>query len=321
MSSALGDYFNKLRTNKYSIPLGIAIAALLSMLLMIYTWYICFSYMAIALVMYGIPNYFGLKNKKKLAVVGLVLLMFLGLGWALMMHNSIMNFEKESLSSDNYLSDGTVDPVRASAGDLYTFSVVLDSSAPNHNVTLDITNSWTDTDKLTYQMESVDNITFTKTVQLNETGIFEYKYSVWTGSDIESASKGYGPITASSDRVLTSALSSGMLLSFLQIGVLFYMLIFLTWWMDRSKDKVQAQLELAKKKRGTKTGEDGKTEEKFVCSECGADVPIDADKCPQCGEKFDDGKEMKCPKCGAAIFETDKKCWNCGRELEDQGKK
>jgi ribosomal protein L40E len=28
-------------------------------------------------------------------------------------------------------------------------------------------------------------------------------------------------------------------------------------------------------------------EEGFVCSECGADVPADAKKCPKCGEKFD----------------------------------
>jgi rubrerythrin len=29
------------------------------------------------------------------------------------------------------------------------------------------------------------------------------------------------------------------------------------------------------------------TDEGFVCSECGADVPAEAKVCPKCGEKFD----------------------------------
>jgi ribosomal protein L40E len=31
----------------------------------------------------------------------------------------------------------------------------------------------------------------------------------------------------------------------------------------------------------------GTSGEGFVCSECGADVPAEAKRCPKCGERFD----------------------------------
>jgi len=72
----------------------------------------------------------------------------------------------------------------------------------------------------------------------------------------------------------------------------------------------------------------GGTEEKFICSECGAEVLSSASKCPQCGEKFDESKdepvtpvkkkdEFVCTECGATVDEKAKTCWNCGKEFED----
>ncbi|KQM12607.1 hypothetical protein AOA80_01445 [Methanomassiliicoccales archaeon RumEn M1] len=63
--------------------------------------------------------------------------------------------------------------------------------------------------------------------------------------------------------------------------------------------------------------------EKFVCSECGADVPANAKACPQCGESFDDepqtsGKDkFECSECGATVDEGARTCWNCGKEFEE----
>jgi ribosomal protein L40E len=79
--------------------------------------------------------------------------------------------------------------------------------------------------------------------------------------------------------------------------------------MDRSKNKI---FEMEQKRAQTK--ERMVRDEKFVCSECGAEVPADADKCPGCGEKFDD-EDLKCPQCSAKLLKTDTKCWNCGRKL------
>lgn len=324
MSSGIGDYFKKLRTQKYSIPLGIALTALLSLLLMLYTWYICFSFMAIALVMYGIPTYFGLKDKKKLAVVGLVLLIFLGLAWGFMMANSITNFKGETVSSGSILTDGTVTPSKALEGETYTFSVIVANTAAYNNVTVEVANSWTTDPAQTFDMQWASNTTngmvFTKQVAFDKTGIYQYTFKLWDGLETKTTGSGYGPINANNDEILTSALTSGTILAFLQVGVLFFMLIFLTWWMDRSKVKMQAKLESVKMKKESVISKDGTTEEKFVCSECGSDVPLDAKKCPQCGESFEEGEEKKCPKCGSVIFETDKKCWNCSTDLGQEKK-
>jgi DNA-directed RNA polymerase subunit RPC12/RpoP len=57
-------------------------------------------------------------------------------------------------------------------------------------------------------------------------------------------------------------------------------------------------------------------------------VPASADRCPQCGERFDDSKdepkrpkekkdEFVCTECGAAVDEKAKTCWNCGKEFEN----
>jgi ribosomal protein L40E len=324
MSSGIGDYFNKLRTQKYSIPLGITLTAVLSLLLMLYTWYICFSFMAIALIMYGIPTYFGLKDKKKLAVVGLVILLFLGVAWGFMMSSSITNFKGETVSSGNLMTNGTVTPSKALEGETYTFTVTVANTALYNNVTVEVANSWTTDPAQTFDMQLTDNtasgMVFTKQVAFDKTGIYQYTFKLWDGVETKATGSGYGPVNANNDQILTSALTSGTILSFLQVGVLFFMLIFLTWWMDRSKVKMQEKLEKVKMKKEAVISKDGKTEEKFVCSECGSDVPLDAKKCPQCGEGFEEGEEKKCPKCGSVIFETDKKCWNCGVELV-QGKK
>jgi ribosomal protein L40E len=126
-----------------------------------------------------------------------------------------------------------------------------------------------------------------------------------------------------------------MLIVFYLVGVLFYMLIVLTWWMDSSKKKFdQKQAERLKNAPPpvTGTGASKERKEKFVCSECGAEVPIDASKCPQCGEKFeDDGttqkaiappsstkpEEFVCSECGKTVKASDTKCWNCGKEFDE----
>ena len=125
---------------------------------------------------------------------------------------------------------------------------------------------------------------------------------------------GLGPIAMSMDAVLYSYLYYGIIfIGLFQIGLLFYLLLVLTWWMDRSKAKM-AEFDKARKQE--KKGDDGqKVVDKFICSECGADVPMDAKECPRCGEKFEEAVERECPFCKAKVLESDVKCWNCGKAL------
>ncbi|MCE5296815.1 MAG: zinc ribbon domain-containing protein [Euryarchaeota archaeon] len=337
-NGGFGDVMTKLRGSKYGLVVGLSLTAIVSVLLWIFTWYICFSAMAVAVIMYGIPYYFGIKDRKKLAVFGLALLIVLGLGWGFNMANSINSAESETVDLDGYLTGGTVNTTDMLGDRPYTFQVVVLESSPFKNVTLWLDNSWDSDGAVQYNMTHVGNTTdpangmiFNAEVVLDEEGIYAYEYEIWDGEEMQTSGEGYGPINASSSEITSQAILSGIYYSFFEIGLLFYMLLFLTWWMDRSKKRMQKTMEDAKKRKEEADRKEGATDEKFVCSECGSEVPANADKCPQCGERFDDDKkalpepetkaeEKKCPKCNAVIFDTDKKCWNCGRELEPADK-
>jgi ribosomal protein L40E len=333
-NGGVGDVMTKLRGSKYGLVVGLSLTAIVSVLLWIFTWYICFSAMAVAVIMFGIPYYFGIKDRKKLAVFGLALLIVLGLSWGFNMANSINSVESDTVGLDGYLTGGTVNTTDMLGDQPYTFQVVVLDSSPYKNVTLWLDNSW-DSDgatqyPMTYIGNSSEGMIFETQQSLDGEGIYAYEYEIWDGEDMQTTGEGYGPINAPSSEILSQAIYSGIYYSFFEIGLLFYMLLFLTWWMERSKKRMQTTMEEAKKRKAEADRKEGVTDEKFVCSECGSEVPANADKCPQCGERFDDDKalpepaakseEKKCPKCNAVIFDTDKKCWNCGRELEPADK-
>ena len=66
----------------------------------------------------------------------------------------------------------------------------------------------------------------------------------------------------------------------------------------------------------------------FKCNTCGALVPEESERCPQCGASFaeppkiedeEEPKEFfKCDKCGAIVDSSQKKCPGCGESFEDE---
>ncbi len=66
---------------------------------------------------------------------------------------------------------------------------------------------------------------------------------------------------------------------------------------------------------------------RYICSECGSEIPYVSDFCYQCGSlknkafKIDEGGEMEggevpCPNCGKPIEEGAKFCRHCGIETD-----
>lgn len=66
---------------------------------------------------------------------------------------------------------------------------------------------------------------------------------------------------------------------------------------------------------------------RYICSECGNEIPYDSDFCYTCGNlkskafKIDDGgniqgEEVPCPNCGKPILEEAKFCKHCGIETD-----
>lgn len=319
------DQFNEkmkgIRQSKMAVPIGLVLAILVTVFLTVisYLWIsqiLCLLPMLVALLAYGIPTYFGLKDRRKLSVFGLGLFLIVGISLGAALYTTIDNYEGEAISSDdNTLILGTVSPEHGVPGDTYDFSVTLTSGSNNSSVRLILVNNWGGVDEnrnLSMSYQSTTTVGAVYHIQLNdlEEGIYYFQYMWDDGTTDHMTAQSFGPINAEMGTVLSNSLLSGIMVAFLNMAVLFYILVLLTWWMDRSKKKIFEM----EQKRG-KLKEKKAVDEKFVCSDCGADVPMEADKCPSCGAKFDDGAELKCPQCAAKILKTDTKCWNCGKQL------
>jgi len=94
------ESFNNFRKQKYAVPIGLALTVLLTLALTLYAISLCFVPMLIALVAYGIPYYLGLKSRKKLAVFGTVLILFLGIVFGLNIFYYIQGFSGQVVHSE-----------------------------------------------------------------------------------------------------------------------------------------------------------------------------------------------------------------------------
>lgn len=320
------DQFNEkmkgVRRSKNAVLLGLILTILVTVPLTVitYLWVsqiLCFLPILVALLAYGIPTYFGFKNRRNLGIFGLGLFMVIGLSLGGALYTTIDNYEPQAVSSeDDSLINGTVSPSHGLPGDAFHFTVTLTSPNNNTDVRLLLVNNWgsaADDRNLSMSTSSgPDDAVWVYELTLSdmEEGIYYYTFFMENGTASVFTSRSFGPVNADMGVVLGNSLFSGIMVAFLNMAVLFYILILLTWWMDRSKKKI---FEMEQKR--AKVKEKKALDEKFVCSDCGAEVPADADKCPSCGAKFDGEEELKCPQCGAKILKSDEKCWNCGKRL------
>jgi|GEM_PF-537517 len=327
------------RKSKIAVPFALVLTALISFALLVFGGAaICFVPLLISIMAYGIPWYFGLKDRKKLAVFGLVLLLFLGISTGVTYYFILKDQQPVELSSsNNVLTQGQVEPFRGDVGATYHFSVVLNNQTANANSTPDVyvvvfnywqgyaTTRFNMTEDHSAGLPSPQRLFVVNTSSLAKGGYqmaFYYKNQI---NDITVTSFAWGPFLVTDQEILIHELEYRIFWVFIQIGLVFYMLLLLTWWMDSSRKRVD---QMQKKKLEQEKGAPAQGPiEKFVCSECGADVPLDAKECPQCGDKFEDGVatptqgdkpgEFVCSDCGKPVKETDEKCGNCGKKFDN----
>jgi len=110
-----------------------------------------------------------------------------------------------------------------------------------------------------------------------------------------------GPIFKDSFALAAPVVVSALQIDFFYVFGPYAIILGMIWWTRRARrmrekqiekwQSEQAKLDKGKPKQVSKVpsldAAMGKTEEGFVCSECGADVPADATVCPKCGEKFE----------------------------------
>ncbi len=336
-AGGLGKWFGEFKKRKIAIPIGLTIAFAISILILVFLLDSCLSVVLIAVIAYAIPYYFGFKNRKKLALFGVALFAVLGFILAATYFNAYVSYPGDHISSeDNVLVNGTVTPYKADASTEFKFSVLVTGANSSSQVWVNVTSVglgeryYFNQTMVPYESTPVPG---GQVFVLNKTmpaRVYQYHFTSYDGASWHRTSIwGVGPISLSDDALYGELLYQSMIRVWLQIATLFFMIILLTWWMESSKKRTedlrkQVQEEKLKKGAGRpeKEGEakaDGKkkTVEKFVCSECGAEVPVDAKKCPACGEPFEEEGELVCTSCGAKVKASDKKCWNCGKEFEN----
>jgi ribosomal protein L40E len=330
--SALDDLkgrFLKFRTNKYAIYVGLALTFIVCSLLLLYSSYlICFGLLLVALAGYYIPVLFGMKSKKKLAVWGIVLILLLAVPYSLTTIDQQKNAESTKIgTADGSMSNGTVTPFYGNASTVHVFSVEVTNSTYS-NVRVIVYDVQTSAVIVNETMDSEDGTLYTySTTLVNKTS-----YGYWFAADapgdyVTTSGSNYGPLHVDDTALFIYWYPLILLVLFIEVGVLYFLLLFMGFWIDRTRAR-QADAQKRQGPNVTLPPAKGGKEEKFICSECGAEVPASADRCPQCGERFDDSKdepkrpkekkdEFVCTECGAAVDEKAKTCWNCGKEFEN----
>lgn len=335
--SALDDLkgrFLKFRTNKYAIYVGLALTFVVCALLLIYSSYLlCFGLLLVAVAGYYIPVLFGMKSKKKLAVWGIVLIILLAVPYTLTTINMQKSAESVKIgTADGSMTNGTVTPFYGDASTVHVFSVEVsnDTYTDVRVIVYDVQTSAVDINAT--MVRSGDGSTLytytTSPDQLVNRTTYGYWFAANTADGYKTTStSNYGPIHADDTALFIHWFPLIIFVLLIEVGVLYFLLLLMGFWMDRTRAR-QAEL---RKQQGTKVtlppAKEG-TEEKFICSECGAEVPSSAERCPQCGERFDEAKdepkkprekkdEFVCTECGAAVDENAKTCWNCGKEFEN----
>ena len=111
-----------------------------------------------------------------------------------------------------------------------------------------------------------------------------------------------GPIYSDTWEIAKPMLYYSSIQAYLQFFTIYALLVGMIWWTRRARKMREKSLEKWEQKRKETEAQTPKDETKvpslakamglesedtFVCSECGADVPSDATKCPMCGEKFE----------------------------------
>jgi DNA-directed RNA polymerase subunit RPC12/RpoP len=334
-TGGIKGYLDDFKKSKLAIPFSLVLAGLIAYILLIVgSVLFCLLPAAIALVIFGLPRYFGLVNRKKLLIYGTILILLLGVVSGLTYYSILKDNVPVTLSTtDNVLTSGSLTPFRGTDTTTFRFSVIYNGTDINPYVNVTVYDYFQAGEGTTYNL--THDLSYTGTLGeryvLNrtfQTSIYDFgfSYDKPDGTKV-TTDLSWGPYTMTNDDILVNELWKVPLTMFLNVGLLFYLLILLTWWMERSKKRFESQ-------GGRSTGRAApKTTEKFVCSECGSEVPATADKCPQCGEKFEEdsqstlptsttstepkSNEYICSDCGKTVKETDTQCWNCGKKFED----
>ena len=274
----------------YLVVLSLMVAALT-----LYGIYLgCLSILFSAIVMFALPYWLKERRIKHLALNGAVIFVAAALIFAGLFAQSLSGNDPIQIRATGpagvILGNGTVVPGRGPPGAPYTFTANLTvpgvANASNYAVYVNLTT-----------VDGISNPLNMTPVDVNDTNLADGKlyrktiavddriYLFWFFVSIKNGTKytwfespwQVGPITANYGTFYGFSLYYGAFALILPIS-LYFILLMLFWWTTRAR--------LERQRLGMTTEPEKDTG--FMCTNCGADVPAAAAKCPKCGAVFEE---------------------------------
>lgn len=322
--------------SKYAVPTGIALALVVSVFLLTAErdGTLCMATLLIAIAGYIIPKNFGLKDLKWMLMWGVaftVIMSTVAFTFTLAYYDE--NPDSVASIDGGPLLQGTVTPTDISEDGNYTFQVTV--IGPLDNVTVHIgeiktvyLEAWMGDEVKTQSLSNTTNeneggYIHSAVVELKEGKNYFFFFTADDNGEEFETSIAIGPLTLEGSDALLFYWSQNFNQIFVLVGMPFFFLAFISWWMrrniDRAVEKMEEQGRIPPRdgrpcvKCGAPLSKDAETcpgcgrvipqyvppqmpsrdppaekEDTFVCSECGAEVPEDAEACPGCGEEFED---------------------------------
>lgn len=298
------SFFENIKKNELKWLIYIPIAVVINVVVSLYPS--CLFQILVGLMTFAIPYYFGVKSTRTLLKSGLVILlitgMIFGCLYTFFLYNQIYVFEEKTLSGPE-LTEGIVSPYLGTKSDTFTYSVKYTGVEDIDNITVyvnivDYEGGFSESLPMIFENGSFINRTKV------EENIYYYNFTAYINSTdtwIQTSENGFGPLTIAFSQTLGTQIFVGIGYILLNGGIFFVVIIGLYYWRKSTYEqqkKLREELKTikdGKKEEGDEEQEEEEEEpekvlvpEEFECTECGSSVSEDADKCPSCGEVFDE---------------------------------
>jgi hypothetical protein len=249
---------------------------------------------AIAFLTLFIPYMFGEKSVKKLAGLGLLIILVTAVALSVfsssLLVDEIYSEPPEPVSSENgVLAQGTVTPYVAGPNTPVTFSVYYQGNDPASDILVNVdvrvyVGQQENEQNLSMELRPGDdpdafNGTFVCTATLGDS-IYYYRFEASNATNNTDTEVALGPLTATRTDAFNVLVINGVVGFLTNVALLFLIGLLMYWWLRKARvERAKWTAEMGVKE--TKKGE-------FTCTACGADVDEGDRFCPKCGERFDD---------------------------------
>ena len=322
---SLKQWLKDFSKTKYAIPAIIALSCLVYYGVVLTISTVCLGNLIAPLFLLALLWKSGVRRVRKLLLIGAIATLLFSAILIVVFVTQLQHMDPVVAESIDGRITGTLDPWYVDKNEPFTFRLTANLTDPNMTVnsvhvqlvgieTFDtVDNNYT----MTLESEHINNVAnvsyyiydFTFTASTTKPVSF---FKFWVDLDGTVVAAGHvdtrnevnyiqGPIFKDSFAIAGLVALSAIQIDFFQLYAPYAMILGMIWWTRRARRMREKQVEkwqaeqakedAKKPKTSSKVpsldAAMGKTEEGFVCSECGADVPADATVCPKCGEKFE----------------------------------